>query len=312
MPELVLLAAPPWAEYELLDTGNGAKLERFGSYVLVRPETQAIWQPALPEREWLRADAVFEKQRGGVGDDSAGQWNVRREVPAQWLLHHHNLAFWLRLSPFRHTGIFPEHSAHWAWLKHWVESIERPRALVLFGYTGATTLFLAQCGAEVVHVDASKPAVRWAQENQRASHLDQHPVRWLVDDVSKFVAREIRRNHRYDIILLDPPVFGRGPKGEIWRIQEQLPALLQQCVQLLSDRAQGMVVNAYATTMSALTLQHVLDDALRGRTGIREAGELVLQQQRTQRFLPAALFACWSRECSLRQVVGNEIGRVTG
>jgi 23S rRNA (cytosine1962-C5)-methyltransferase len=300
MPELALLAPPTWAEYELLDTGNGAKLERFGSYVLVRPETQAIWEPALPEQEWRRADAVFEKQRSGDGDDSAGHWNVRREIPAQWLLHHNNLAFWLRLSPFRHTGIFPEHSAHWPWIERCVHSVEQPRALVLFGYTGASTLFLAQCGAEVVHVDASKPAVRWAQANQQASQLQDHPVRWLVDDVSKFVAREIRRHRRYDLILMDPPVFGRGPKGEIWRIQEQLPALLQQCVQLLSDRAQGVVVNAYATTMSALTLQNVLQDALGGRMGTFTAGELVLHAHQAHRFLPAAIFACWSREYALR------------
>jgi 23S rRNA (cytosine1962-C5)-methyltransferase len=296
MPELSLLVPPPWAEYELLDTGNGAKLERFGSYVLVRPETQAIWEPARPEQEWQQADAVFEKQRGQAGDDSAGRWNVRREMPAQWLLHYNNLAFWLRLSPFRHTGIFPEHSAHWPWLERCVRSLEQPRVLVLFGYTGASTLFLAQCGAEVVHVDASKPAVRWAQENQQASKLEQRPVRWLVDDVSKFVAREIRRNHRYDLILMDPPVFGRGPKGEIWRIHEQLPELLRQSAQLLSERAQGLVVNAYATTMSALTLQNVLQAALKQRGGAIEAGELVLYEHHANRFLPAAIFACWSQE----------------
>jgi len=292
MPELSLLAPPPWSDYELLDTGNGAKLERFGQYTLVRPETQAIWSPSRSEREWQRADATFEKSRGG--DDGPGTWQFRRPLPEQWQMHHNNLRFWARLTPFRHTGVFPEHSAHWHWLAEQAAAGSEPRALVLFGYTGLSTLALAAAGARVTHVDASKPAVRWAQENQELSGLESRPIRWLVDDVGKFVAREARRGARYDIILLDPPVFGRGPRGEVWRLAEQLPALVDQCAQLLSERPLAVLLSAYATNMSALTLANVLGDRLKPFGGATSAGELVLAEAGTGRLMPAALFAAWS------------------
>ncbi|MEI8166498.1 MAG: class I SAM-dependent methyltransferase [Chloroflexales bacterium] len=292
MAELHLLAPPPWSEYELLDTGNGAKFERFGAYTLVRPETQAIWRPQLAEREWQRADAVFEKPKGG--EDSPGQWLQRRPLPDQWQMHHNNLTFWVRPTPFRHTGVFPEHSAHWAWLGQQIASRREPTALVLFGYTGLSSLYAAACGARVTHVDASKPAIRWAQDNQQLSGLGERSLRWLVDDVGKFIAREIRRGSRYDLILMDPPVFGRGPKGEIWRLHEQLTGLVEQCVQLLSERPLGLLLSAYATNMSALTLHNVLAAAMTGRAGTTSAGELVLREQQTERLLPAALYACWS------------------
>lgn len=289
---LHLLAPPPWVDYALLDSGAGAKLERFGPYTLVRPETQAIWPRRLPEREWQRADAAFEKSRGG--DDGPGQWHTRRPLPDQWQLHQNNLRFWVRLTPFRHTGVFPEHSAHWAWLGRQIAARRAPTVLVLFGYTGLSSLFAAAAGARVTHVDASKPAILWAQSNQQLSGLADRPVRWLIDDVGKFVAREIRRGSRYDLLLLDPPVFGRGPKGEIWRLHEQLPALVEQCVQLLSAEPLGVLLSAYATNMSALTLANVLAAALAEKAGTTSAGELVLREQSAGRLLPAALYACWS------------------
>jgi 23S rRNA (cytosine1962-C5)-methyltransferase len=292
MPELHLLAPPPWSDYELLDSGGGAKLERFGPYTLVRPETQAIWPQTLPEREWRQADARFEKIKGG--DDGPGHWNSRRSLPDQWQLHYNNLAFWARLTPFRHTGIFPEHSAHWAWLGRQIAARPAPRVLVLFGYTGLSSLFAAAAGAHVTHVDASKPAILWAQSNQKLSGLGERPIRWLIDDVGKFVAREIRRGSRYDLILMDPPVFGRGPGGEIWRLHEQLPSLVEQSAQLLSEGPLGVLISAYATNMSALTLSNVLEAAMRGRAGATSAGELVLQERHGGRQLPAAIYACWS------------------
>lgn len=288
----MLLAPAPWQEYELLDSGNGAKWERFGDYTLVRPETQAIWQPNLSEREWQRADAQFEKTRGS--DDGPGIWKFRRSLPEQWAMHQNNLTFWVRLTPFRHTGVFPEHSAHWPWLAECLAGLHNPRTLVLFGYTGLTSLALAQMGAHVTHVDASKPAIRWAQENQAASGLSDWPIRWLVDDVGKFVAREIRRNNSYDLILLDPPVFGRGPQGEIWRLHERLPELLRQCAQLLGERPRGMLLSAYATNMSSLTLGNLMNEALRDHRGHVAAGELVLPEKDSSRVLPAALFASWT------------------
>jgi 23S rRNA (cytosine1962-C5)-methyltransferase len=292
MLELKLLAPPPWSDYELLDSGNGAKFERFGPYTLVRPETQAIWAPSRSERDWQRADATFEKSRGG--DDGPGNWQFRRPLPEQWQMHHNNLTFWARLTPFRHTGVFPEHSAHWQWLTDKVAGRPGATALVLFGYTGLSSLALAAAGARVTHVDASKPSVRWAQENQKLSGLEQRPVRWLVDDVGKFVAREARRGARYDIILLDPPVFGRGPSGEVWRLAEQLTGLVDQCAELLSERPLAALLSAYATNMSALTLANVLGARMARLGGNMSAGELVLSESGSGRMLPAALYAAWS------------------
>jgi 23S rRNA (cytosine1962-C5)-methyltransferase len=289
---LQVVAPPPWKDYELLDSGDGQKFERFGEFYLVRPDNQAIWAPSLAASEWERADARFQRSKS---DDGPGQWNLRRHLPEAWPMHYHNLSFWARLTPFKHTGVFPEHSAQWEWIRQQLtRSSDQPNVLVLFGYTGLSSLWAAQVGARVSHVDASKPAVRWAQDNQQASGLADAPIRWFVDDVGKFVAREIRRGSRYDLILLDPPVFGRGPKGEIWRLTEQLPNLMAQCVALLSDDARGLLLSAYATNVSALTLANVLADSLHGRGGEITAGELVLQPSGSGRTLPAALYARWS------------------
>ncbi len=294
IPELTLLAPPPWTDYELIDSGDGSKFERFGPYWLVRPESQAIWTPTLSTGEWARADAVFQRTRN---DDGPGQWHQRRPLPEQWALHYDNLEFWARLTPFRHTGIFPEHSAHWSWMQQQLSTTNhQPNVLVLFGYTGLSTLFAALVGARVCHVDASRPAVRWAQENQVASRLQHAPVRWIIDDVLKFVQRELRRGTRYDMIVMDPPVFGRGPKGEIWRLTESLPQLLKICRQLLSTQPLGMLINAYATNVSSLTMYNLLADVMRGYGGTITAGELVLLDTAAARPLPAALYARWSND----------------
>jgi 23S rRNA (cytosine1962-C5)-methyltransferase len=291
LPHTTILAPPRWSDYELIDSGNGHKLERFGSYRLVRPETQAIWSPALPADLWQQADAVFER---GRGEDGPGEWRQHRPLPEQWKLQHESLDFWARLTPFRHTGIFPEHSAHWGWMRQQFARVQQPRVLVLFGYTGLHTLVAAQAGASVCHVDASKPAMRWAQANQEASRLEDRPVRWIVDDVTKFVRREIRRESRYDMVIMDPPVFGRGPKGEIWRLTEALPELIVLCSQLLSQQALGMLVHAYATNISPITLHNVLYEAMQGYAGEVLAGELVLMDTSAARPLPTALFARWT------------------
>ncbi len=296
-PLIQVLAPAPWPEYELIDSGNGMKLERFGDYRLERPETQAIWAPALSDTEWAAADAIFRKRQS---DDGPGDWFLKRSLPEQWPLYYENLSFWLRLTPFRHTGVFPEHSAHWPWLRALLGSRPAARVLVLFGYTGLMTLYAAGLGARVCHVDASKPAVRWAQENQAFSGLAECPVRWIIDDVGRFVAREIRRGRTYDLIMLDPPVFGRGPRGEIWRLAEGLPGLLEMCGQLLSEQPLGMLLNAYATNFSSLTLGNVLRSALVTRSGQTTAGEMVLTD-RARRPLSAALYARWS-------MFENEIG----
>jgi 23S rRNA (cytosine1962-C5)-methyltransferase len=210
-------------------------------------------------------------------------------------MRHHGLSFWARLTPFKHTGVFPEHTAHWPWLEASLGSIAQPNVLVLFGYTGLMSLFAAQTGARVCHVDASRPATRWAQQNQEASGMTDQPIRWIVDDVLKFLGREERRNVRYDAIVMDPPAFGRGPKGEIWRFAESFPTLLAQCKRLLSDRACAVLINAYAINISALALHNVLAGTLDDIGGVVTAGELVLQETTAQRKMPAALYARWSR-----------------
>lgn len=291
-PALDLIIPPPWVDYELVDSGGGQKLERFGPYRLVRPESQAIWQPALGPVDWDNADALFEK---APGDNRPGQWQVRRSLPEQWPLHYNNLTFLARLTPFRHTGIFPEQGAHWHWLLERLRGRHQAEVLVLFGYTGLSTLIAAQAGASVCHVDASRPAIRWAQENQAASGLTERPIRWIVDDALKFVRREQRRGRRYDLIMMDPPVFGRGPKGEVWRLTEMLPELLAATVALLSDEPAGFVLNAYATNISALSLFNVVQAALQAYHGTVAAGELVLTDTTAQRPLSAAIYARWSR-----------------
>jgi 23S rRNA (cytosine1962-C5)-methyltransferase len=286
------MAPPPWNDYELIDSGDGQKLERFGKYRLVRPDAQAIWSPGLSPDEWEQADATF--QRSKRGDDGPGEWSQRRPLPEQWQLHHEGLDFWVRLTPFRHTGVFPEHSAQWGWMRQQLAQREQPEVLVLFGYTGLHTLVAAQAGARVCHVDASRPATRWAQANQELSRLNERPIRWIVDDAAKFVNREQRRGARYDMIILDPPVFGRGPKGEIWRLHERLQGLMSDCVQLLSKQPLGVLAHAYATNLSSVTLANVLYGTLQHYGGTVDAGELVLIETATRRPLPTALFARWS------------------
>lgn len=293
LPNAIQMLSPPtWGEYELIDTGGGKKIERFGSYTLTRPDTQALWSPALSEKIWNTADAAFHQQDS---DGKAEGWQSYRAMPDKWLLRYRNLSFWARLTPFRHTGLFPEHGSHWDWLSRQIASSNKqPEVLVLFGYTGAMTLIAAAAGASVCHVDASRPALRWARENQHSSNLDHSPVRWIVDDVPKFVNRELRRGSRYDIIVMDPPVFGRGPKGQIWRLQESLQPLVETCTHLLSERASGMIINAYATTLSSITLWNVVREATRPRAGNVVAGELVVFD-RSHRPLPTALYALWSQ-----------------
>lgn len=292
-PHPIVITPPRWETYELLDAGNAQRLERYGEYRLVRPDTQAIWQPALPQREWDKAVARFER---GRRDEGSGDWIQSQRMPERWQLHHDNLRFWVRLTPFRHTGIFPEHSAHWGWMRQQLALVDEPNVLVLFGYTGLHALVAAQAGAKVCQVDASKPATRWAQDNQQLSGMDKSPIRWIVDDAMKFVAREGRRGSQYDMIIMDPPVFGRGPKGEIWRLQEALYPLLEGCVQILSERPVGLLLNAYATNLSALSLANVVQDAMGhyAEQGDVEAGEMALVEQSASRLLPTALYARWT------------------
>jgi 23S rRNA (cytosine1962-C5)-methyltransferase len=235
------IITPAWADYELLQTGDGRRLERFGKHLVSRPETSVLWNVSDPRPEWHETDAVFE----------GGEW-VRDRVSEDWTVTYEGVTLRLRPTPFRHVGIFPEQAANWSWLRQKVAEIvakgRKPRVLNLFAYTGGASIAAALSGAEVTHVDASKGSVFWASENARLSGLSEKAIRWIVDDVPKFIAREVRRGATYDIILLDPPTFGRGSKGEIWRLADHLPALLED-VGALMPEPKGLLLNFYATEL---------------------------------------------------------------
>lgn len=287
---LSLLTPENWRDYELLDSGDGRKLERFAAFTLDRPEPDALWSRRLPHDRWREADARFEMAAEG----GSGEWHYTRPVPEKWEMRYQplGLRFTAACRPFRHTGVFPEQAAHWDWM---VDALkrggERARVLVLFGYTGLATLALARGGAEVVHVDASKPAMAWARENAAASNLEDKPIRWLIDDVLAFVRREQRRGNRYDGIVMDPPAFGRGPKGEIWRFNSSLPRLIEACADVLSPDPLMLLVNAYAVPASATMLRNLVQD-LTPKTGHADAGELALEGG--GRTLATGIYARWS------------------
>jgi 23S rRNA (cytosine1962-C5)-methyltransferase len=288
---LSLITPTGWQDYELLDSGRETKFERFGPYRLIRPESTALWPRALPEAQWQAADAVFAPDAEG----EAGHWQFRGEVAPRWQMRYGDLRFWAQPTPFRHLGLFPEQASQWTWIAGLIRGAGRPvRVLSLFGYTGLATLAAASAGASVTHVDASKTTMAWARENQALSGLQDRPIRWLVDDAMKFVQREVRRGARYEGLILDPPKFGRGPKGEVWKIEEALPALLQICRTLLSERPLFVVLTGYATRLSSLSLRNLLQETLAGLGGQLEAGELGLLERSAGRIMPAAVFARWS------------------
>ncbi len=297
----LLLEAPAWKDYELLDSGNGQKLERFGPYRFVRPEAQAMWSRALPPGTWEEAHAVFHP----TAEESGGHWVFKKVVAERWEMtypltmkgNRFSLRFWAMTTPGRHLGVFPEVAAHWDWMVNLIQAAQRPiQVLNLFGYTGLASLAAAAAGARVTHVDASKKAVAWARENQRLSGLEGRPIRWIVDDARKFVTREGRRGNRYDGLILDPPKFGRGPKGEVWEVYKSLPDLLEACRSILSDRPLFVIVTVYAVRASAIHLDQVLNEMMQGFAGRTERGELVSRERSAGRLLSHAVFARWYAE----------------
>jgi 23S rRNA (cytosine1962-C5)-methyltransferase len=298
------LESPSWRDYELVDSGEGLKLERFGPYSLVRPEVQAMWRRALPESEWQQAHAVFKPS----GEESGGHWDFKKKLEAKWEMKYPldlggsmedrgkgNVRFWAMTTPGRHLGVFPEAAAHWDFLARAIRGSTHPvKVLNLFGYTGIATLAAAAAGAQVTHVDASTKAVNWARSNQALSEMDEKPIRWIVDDALKFVQREGRRGVRYDGILIDPPKFGRGPKGEVWEVYRSLPSLLRSCRGLLSADPLFMILTVYAVRASALHLGQMLHELTRDLAGRVENGELVTRERSAGRVLSQAVFARWS------------------
>ena len=280
-----------WTDYALLDSGAGRKLERYGPYTVVRPEPQCLWSPRPPAGAWEGADAVFEPS----DEEEAGRWRFKARPKESWPLSWGGVRFLGRFTNFRHLAFFPEQAANWAWLDARIQAAGgQPRVLNLFGYTGVASLVMAAAGAAVTHVDASKKAVAWARENAELSGLSDRPIRWITEDARKYVAREVRRGSKYEGIILDPPKYGRGPGGEVWRLFEDLPELARLCGELLSENASFLVLNAYAERISGAALSGLLADTLKGRGGRIEWGELALVEDAGDRQIGMSFFARWS------------------
>ncbi len=293
-----LLEAPRWRDYELLDSGDGLKLERFDPYIFVRPEVQAMWKQSLSEKEWASAHAVFQP----TNEESGGHWIAKKKIPERWEMNYDlsigsRLRFWVMTTPGRHLGVFPEVASHWDFMADTVQKANHSsKVLNLFGYTGLASLAAAAAGAQVTHVDASKKSVNWARENQELSGLSDKPIRWIVDDALKFVQREARRGAKYDGIILDPPKFGRGPKGEVWEVYKSLPDLLESCRAVLSDKPLFMIVTVYAVKASAIHVGQTLQEIMKKYKGKVESGELVTREKSAGRLLSQAVFARWQAE----------------
>jgi 23S rRNA (cytosine1962-C5)-methyltransferase len=284
--DLQTIVAEPWGDWGLVDCGNGQKLERYGPVTVVRPEPQAMWAPA--REDWDPA-ATFVP---GSDEEGGGRWVQHRPVPKQWELSRNGVRFNASLTPFRHLAFFPDMAPQWDWMRGRAGDAD---VLNLFGYTGVGTLLLGEAGARMVHVDASKKSVEHGKENAKLSGLDGRPIRWIVDDAGKFTAREVRRERRYDGILLDPPKFGRGPEGEVWRLEENLAPLLADCRSLLDANSRFLVLTVYAVRMSALAIGELVKQTLAGLGGTVEVGEMAVREEARGLLLPTAIFARWSR-----------------
>ena len=279
--------ADAWQDYEILDAGNGNKLERWGQVRLLRPDPQAVW----PMQEPRSVDARYIRSASG-----GGHWEYAKALPESWAIQYRDLTFQVRPTGFKHTGLFPEQAVNWDWMRSLVKKAPKPfRALNLFAYTGGATCALAAAGAEVVHVDAAKGMVAWAKENLALCGLGDKPVRFIVDDVMKFVLREQRRGRQYEGILMDPPSYGRGPGGEMWKIEENLYPLVAECCKLLSPEARFFLINSYTTGLAPTVLSNVLQAALPGRDGRIEAGEVGLPISRGTLVLPCGASGRWYR-----------------
>ena len=286
MSDLVTLIAEPWADWGLIDSGNGQKLERYGKIRVVRPEPQAMWKPASADWD---PDATFVP---GSDEEGGGRWVQHRPVPRDWPLERGAVCFAASLTPFRHLGFFPDMAPQWDWMR---ERSADADVLNLFGYTGVGSLLLSEAGARLVHVDASKKSVEGGKTNADLSELIDRPIRWIVDDAGKFTAREVRRGRRYDGILLDPPKFGRGPEGEVWRLEDNLAPLLSDCRKLLDKKSRFLVLTVYAVRMSALAIGELVKQTFADLGGEVEMGEMAVREEARGLLLPTAIFARWSK-----------------
>lgn len=280
--------ADQWKDYEILDTSGGEKLERWDKYLLVRPDPQVIWKTDKKHPGWKKKNGHYHRSSKG-----GGEWEFFN-LPEQWSVHYRELTFQLKPFSFKHTGLFPEQAVNWDWCAQRIKEAGRPvKVLNLFAYTGGATLAAAAAGAQVTHVDASKGMVNWAKENAASSGLSDRPIRWLVDDCVKFVEREIRRGNHYDAIIMDPPSYGRGPKGEIWKIEESIFPFVQLCEKLLSDDPIFFLINSYTTGLAPAVLTYMLSTVLKGYEGQVEAQEIGIPVTSTGLILPCGASGRW-------------------
>ncbi len=281
--------ADKWKDYQVIDTSSGEKLEKWGNYILLRPDPQVIWKTPRKNPAWKKINAHYHRSTKG-----GGEWEFF-DLPNEWTISYRELIFRLKPFSFKHTGLFPEQAVNWDWMSDKIRNAGRPiKALNLFAYTGGATLAMAHAGASVTHVDASKGMVTWAKENAQASHLDDKPIRWLVDDCKKFVEREIRRGNHYDAILMDPPSYGRGPKGEIWKMEDSIYEFLELTAKLLSDKPLFFVINSYTTGLAPAVLKYLLSTVLKDRKGSIQADEIGLPVKETSLVLPCGACGRWS------------------
>ncbi len=302
----------PGKDFILLDSGDGEKLERYGSVIICRPDPQALWKKSQPER-WRSAQAIFTRE------GKNGSWKFTSKLPERWEIEFAGLKFWIRPTSFKHTGLFPEQASNWDWMRGLIrhrsarhsggqavngQQSSEPKSdsrspisvLNLFGYTGGASIACAEAGAEVCHVDGSKVAIGWGRDNAKISGLAEKPIRWILDDAAAFVRREIKRGKKYDGILLDPPAFGHGPTGEMWKIEDDFVPFIEQCFQVLSDKPLFFLINGYASGYSALAYRNNLYALEQKFGGTSEVGELTIAEEKSGRLLPCGIFARWSSE----------------
>lgn len=281
-----------WKDYELLDCSSGERLERWGNVTLIRPDPQVIWKTPKKHLAWRRADAVYHRSSSG-----GGNWEIKNKIPSFWSIGYGDLNFNVKTMGFKHTGIFPEQAVNWDYTAKLIKNAGRPvKVLNLFAYTGGATVACLKAGAEVVHVDASKGMVQWAKENAVASGVADRKVRWIVDDCVKFVQREIRRGNKYDIIIMDPPSYGRGPGGEIWKLENEVYSFVELCSQVLSDNPIMVLINSYTTGLSPAVMQYILGALIKPKFGgVAESDEIGLPVTQTGMILPCGASAIWHK-----------------
>ena len=292
-----------WADYSLIDSGNGKKLEKFGPYTFSRPEPQAIWTPRLKAKVWENSSGSFLSSSSLENEDLKGKWVIKNNIPDKWEMSFDSLKFFASPTPFRHLGFFPDQSPHWIWAAQKINQFisvlshkNHPKILNLFGYSGLASLHAASCGASVTHVDASKKAINYAFENRNLSSFQELPIKFITEDAVKFVNREIRRGNKYDGIILDPPKYGRGPNGEKWDLFNDLPPLLKSLPQILSNNPIFIILNSYAIRSSHISLHYGLSEVMKNYSGNVESGEIsIVEDQVNPRQISTAIFARWEK-----------------